>query len=159
MKAFQSVVLSVIAVGVLLIAYGVFVFRPQPSAQVVYDPQTGAYQLASPMYAGERLSLPMPNAAGYAAPSAYGYQTMAPAGARAVPVMYTQQPAVQQLPERPRTTRAVRPAGRDWTKTALVIGGSTATGAGVGALFGGKTGALIGAAIGGGASTLWEAKH
>ncbi len=39
------------------------------------------------------------------------------------------------------------------------VGGSTATGAGVGALFGGKKGALIGAATGGGASTLWEAKH
>jgi hypothetical protein len=48
--------------------------------------------------------------------------------------------------------------GRDWKKTALVIGGSTATGAGVGAIFGGKKGALIGAAIGGGASTLYEAK-
>lgn len=51
-----------------------------------------------------------------------------------------------------------RAPGRDWKKTALVIGGSTATGAGVGAIFGGKKGALIGAAIGGGASTLYEAK-
>jgi hypothetical protein len=37
-----------------------------------------------------------------------------------------------------------------------VIGGSTAAGAGVGGIFGGKKGALIGAAIGGGASTIYE---
>jgi hypothetical protein len=33
-----------------------------------------------------------------------------------------------------------------------------ATGAGLGAIFGGKKGALIGAAIGGGASTIYEAR-
>lgn len=48
-------------------------------------------------------------------------------------------------------------SGRSWQKTAMVIGGSTATGAGVGGLIGGKKGALIGAAIGGGASTIYEA--
>jgi hypothetical protein len=46
--------------------------------------------------------------------------------------------------------------GRNWKKTALVIGGSSAAGAGVGAIFGGRKGALIGAAIGGGASTIYE---
>jgi hypothetical protein len=45
---------------------------------------------------------------------------------------------------------------RDWKKTALVIGGSTATAAGIGALVDGKKGALVGAALGGGASTLFE---
>ena len=52
--------------------------------------------------------------------------------------------------------RAVeRAPGRDWKKTAMVIGGTTAAGAGLGAIFGGKKGALIGAAIGGGAGTLF----
>ena len=46
--------------------------------------------------------------------------------------------------------------GRTWKKTALVIGGSTAAGAGIGGLIGGKKGALIGSAIGGGASTIYE---
>jgi len=46
---------------------------------------------------------------------------------------------------------------RSWAKTALVIGGSTGAGAGIGALAGGKKGALIGAAVGGGAATLFEA--
>lgn len=56
----------------------------------------------------------------------------------------------------PAPRRVVRPR-RSWQKTALVIGGSTAGGAGIGGLIGGKKGALIGAAIGGGASTLFEA--
>ena len=48
------------------------------------------------------------------------------------------------------------PHGRSWQKTAMVIGGSAAAGAGVGGLVGGKKGALLGAAIGGGASTVFE---
>ncbi len=52
----------------------------------------------------------------------------------------------------------VRPE-RTKTKTALIIGGSAASGAGVGAIFGGKKGALIGAAIGGGAASIYEASR
>jgi hypothetical protein len=40
----------------------------------------------------------------------------------------------------------------------MVIGGTTAAGAGLGAIFGGKKGALIGAALGGGAGTIYEVK-
>lgn len=50
----------------------------------------------------------------------------------------------------------VRPT-RSKTKTALIIGGSAASGAGVGGIVGGKKGALIGAAIGGGAASIYEA--
>jgi hypothetical protein len=49
------------------------------------------------------------------------------------------------------------PARRSWKKTAIVIGGSSAAGAGIGAITGGKKGALIGAAIGGGAASIYEA--
>ena len=62
-----------------------------------------------------------------------------------------------RAPQRSAARVEQRP-GRNWKKTALVIGGSTATGAGIGAIVGGKKGALIGAAIGGGASTLYEAR-
>jgi hypothetical protein len=48
-------------------------------------------------------------------------------------------------------------SGRSWKKTALVIGGSSAAGAGVGGIVDGKKGALIGAAIGGGAASIYEA--
>ena len=50
----------------------------------------------------------------------------------------------------------VRPQ-RSWGKTAMVVGGSAAGGAGVGGIVGGKKGALIGAAIGGGAASIYEA--
>jgi len=50
---------------------------------------------------------------------------------------------------------AQRPT-RSWQKRALVIGGSSGAGAGIGALIGGKKGALIGAAIGGGGGTVYE---
>lgn len=49
------------------------------------------------------------------------------------------------------------PAQRSWKKSALIIGGSAASGAGVGGLIHGKSGALIGAAIGGGAASIYEA--
>jgi hypothetical protein len=45
---------------------------------------------------------------------------------------------------------------RSWGKAALVIGGSAATGAGIGGLVHGKKGALIGGALGGGVASLYE---
>ena len=101
-----------------------------------------------------------------------GYNTPVPYNAPATyrPAVYNQ-PVVYTEPQAPvvRTSRVASApqrsasrvderAGRNWKKTALVIGGSTATGAGIGAMVGGKKGALIGAAIGGGASTLYESR-
>jgi hypothetical protein len=167
MKAFLATVLSVIAVGVLLIAYGLLAPPASAAPQVVFDPQTGMYQMARPMFANERVALPDG--------PAYGYQGMpvqysAPATYR--PAVYTtpvEYPVAQApvartrtaaAPQRASTTRVVeRAPGRDWKKTALVIGGSTAAASGIGAIFGGKKGALIGAAIGGGASTIYETRH
>ena len=51
----------------------------------------------------------------------------------------------------------VREEDRTWGKTAMIVGGSAAGGAGVGGIVGGKKGALIGAAIGGGAASIYEA--
>jgi hypothetical protein len=84
-----------------------------------------------------------------------GYTTPADYQSVQAPVAQTVRPV--RTSQRSVTT-VERARGRDWKKTALVIGGSSATGAGIGALFGGKKGALIGAAIGGGASTLYEAR-
>ena len=94
-----------------------------------------------------------------------------PAGVRSlqpgfVPVAQ-QVPAARQVVAPQRTVyRTAAPAqervvtgssGRSWKKTAMVIGGSAAGGAGVGAVVGGKKGALIGAALGGGAASIYEA--
>ena len=85
---------------------------------------------------------------------------------RLMPAAYQAQPAVLTSPApavvpaaAPVTRQAPRRAdsARTWKKTALIIGGSTAAGAGVGGVIGGKKGALIGAAIGGGGSTIYEA--
>jgi hypothetical protein len=160
MAKFLAGVLSVIAVGVLLIAYGLL------------SPRVAAYRElapgARPLLTGEQLPLaddgyagrygyaypaasPMYPPAGYGAVNYPAYPAAAPANvARPVPAVMTT-PAPQRV-----VTRAVERPGRNWGKTALVIGGSTAAGAGLGGVFGGKKGALIGAAIGGGASTLFE---
>jgi hypothetical protein len=68
---------------------------------------------------------------------------------------------------RPASTRSVaqrstvreveRTPRRSKTKSALMIAGSAATGAGVGGALKGKKGALIGAAIGGGSASIYEA--
>jgi hypothetical protein len=58
------------------------------------------------------------------------------------------EPATEVVAERKPT--------RSWQKRAIVIGGSSGAGAGIGAIIGGKKGALIGAAIGGGAGTVYE---
>jgi len=52
---------------------------------------------------------------------------------------------------------ADRAPQRTKTKTALMIAGSAATGAGVGGALKGKKGAIIGAAIGGGSASIYEA--
>jgi hypothetical protein len=89
-----------------------------------------------------------------------------PAGVRSLQPGFV--PVAQRAVTPQRTVyRAAAPAqervvtrqesGRSWKKTAMVIGGSTAGGAGVGAIVGGKKGALIGAALGGGAASIFEA--
>ena len=121
MRTFLAAVLSVIAVGVLLIAYGLLAPRA----------------IAAPIENGAS-----PERVVYVTQPAPATHTVARSVARSVPI--------ERRPAR---------ESRDWKKTALVVGGSTAAGAGIGGAFGGKTGALAGAAIGGGASALFEALH
>jgi len=75
---------------------------------------------------------------------------------RTVPARRTVYTAAQPVQERVVVREAPRQQ-RSWGKTALIIGGSSAAGAGVGAAVGGKKGALAGAAIGGGAASIYEA--
>ena len=147
MRNFLAAVLSVIAVGVLLIAYGLL--SPRVAA-------SDAYPSARPVLAGQRLGdiedLTPRQPGAYRVndlrtlPSYDDGRTAAPTVERVVPV------------RRAAPARVARDSGRDWTKTAMVVGGTTAAGAGLGAIFGGKKGALIGAAIGGGAGTIYEVR-
>jgi hypothetical protein len=158
MKTFLGTVLSVIAAGVLLIAYGLL--SPRAAAAPyggVSDLRGDAYQLARPMPVNDMVSLNDQAAFDryFAARRALGtgaYPVETVSNVR--PVRATQ---TYSAPRRTSAASVERAPGRDWKKTALIIGGTTAAGAGVGAIFGGKKGALIGAAIGGGGSTIYEA--
>jgi hypothetical protein len=68
-----------------------------------------------------------------------------PQAARARTVSRSNARYVERVPQRTKT------------KTALMIAGSAATGAGVGGALKGKKGAIIGAAIGGGSASIYEA--
>lgn len=163
MRGFFAAVLSVIAVGVLLIAYGLLGTRAAAAPGAIqYDARGQAYEFARPMYASERstgIDVTDPYSA-YAArtPMAYPVNSVRPVQAAYDPYVAPAPRRVVTTTSAPRTTTRVveRAPGRDWKKTAMVIGGTTAAGAGLGAIFGGKKGALIGAALGGGAGTLYE---
>jgi hypothetical protein len=87
-----------------------------------------------------------------------------PAGAVAVPVAAA--PARERVVYRDRvvyrTSAAARPRyyvhKRSKKHSAMIIGGSTVGGAGIGALVGGKKGALIGGLIGGAGGTVYDRK-
>ena len=115
---------------------------------------------------------PAPQPAGYASIAQPGYgNALRPAGLAApaaTPVVVervVQRPAARRtvyreaapVQERVVVEREPVRQRRSWQKSALVIGGSAASGAAVGGMVDGKKGALIGAALGGGAASIYEA--
>jgi hypothetical protein len=165
MVRFLAGVLSVIAVGVLLIAYGLLSARAP-----ALDGSAGAVY-ARPLLTADRVM--MPEGAVHVASDPWFVQSgtsdhrlvvLAPTQPMAMSTAASAHPYVarsvgataEPIHQRTAPRRSVRPA-RSWKKTVAVIGGSSAAGAG--ALVGGKKGALIGAAIGGGAGTLYELKQ
>ncbi len=186
MRTLFGTLLGAIAAGVLLVAYGLLSPRAGANAMDPYQYQSARPMFASnrvtlsddantagtPTWqlrceAGQRAVIHQVGGATAAecvdgaaldsryraAPAALAYPA---SGFRQVqPVRaYTTAPAPRRV-----SVAAIERPHRDWAKTAMVIGGSSAAGAGLGALFGGKKGALIGAAIGGGAASLYEVKH
>ena len=118
---------------------------------------------------GRYIQVPDARTVGFAAPAV-------PAGFVTTPGYVTTQPSaaprvVSTAPAPARVYRTAAPAQervvyretedarpqRSWAKTAMIVGGTAASGAGVGGLVGGKKGALVGAAIGGGAASIYEA--
>ena len=86
-------------------------------------------------------------------------------GVRPVALTTTTQPEVRSsaagvsAAPQPRERRVVtrRAPKRSWAKTAMIIGGAAAGGAGIGGIAGGGKGAAVGAAVGGSAASLYEA--
>jgi len=158
MRNFLAAVLSLLTAGVMVIAYALL------------NPRAAAADMspsARPVFASDRVGLIED---GYAPYSPYASASPRPgmaypaSAARAIPVSQTYPAPEPRRVTRPAATsagssRIERAPRRDWTKTAMIIGGSTAAGAGLGAIFGGKKGALIGAAVGGGASTIYEVRQ
>jgi hypothetical protein len=178
MRTLLGTLLSLIAVGVLLIAYGLLSPRASASAPawngtpvasvapVAYDSRGNTYpppQLMLRCEPGQRAAVWQ--VAGTAEAACVGDSSADRYASFGTPVAYQipeprPRPSYERYrtPGRARSTWVERPRGRDWQRTALVIGGTTAAGAGLGAIFGGKKGALIGAALGGGASSIYEAR-
>ena len=164
MKTLFGAVAGALALGAVLVAYDLgerHTFNRDAAAMAL------GYQ------AGQPYAMPV-GQTGYAAPYApYGTQFAAPypygAAAPMAPMVgyggvpqYVSQPVVTQPAVRRVSTRSgytserASTPQRTWQKSAMLIGGSAAGGAGVGALIGGKKGAGIGALIGGGAATLFD---
>jgi hypothetical protein len=99
---------------------------------------------------GRYVEVPNARAVGYA-PAAQPY-VVSQAPARTV--YRAAQPVQERVVVQERVATQPR---RSWGKTAMIVGGSAASGAGVGGLISGKKGALVGAAIGGGAASIYEA--
>ena len=160
MTKYLAGVLSVIAGGVLLVAYGLL----SPRATALSYPNQNPYGAQAASTYGAQPSF----GAGASVPCAPGMQVTYPYGnpslgtglvatpVRAQPVRTIDTVVRAPVVRRTAVRTVVRAPRRDWKKTALVVGGSTATSAGIGALIGGKKGALVGAALGGGVSTLYE---
>jgi hypothetical protein len=99
---------------------------------------------------GRYVEVPNAKAVGYAPQPYVVSQAPAP---RTVYRTAAAQPVQERVVVQERATQPQR----SWGKTAMIVGGSAASGAGVGGLISGKKGALVGAAIGGGAASIYEA--
>jgi hypothetical protein len=143
------------AVGALIAGVGVYAVGTR-AAQNPFAEMPALVQTVDGRY------IEVPNARTYGfAPHAYTTALQPPAAPMLVgqsapaptrTVYRTAEPVQERVVVRERTSPR-----RSWSKTALVVGGSAASGAGVGGIVGGKKGALIGAAIGGGAASIYEA--
>src|SRR5438067_8916730 len=133
-----STVLRLIAVSVMAIAYGLFTTR---------TPMAAAYSDARPMVASQRVglvddayALPQTTSSPYArVPIAYPVSDVRALPDSAIYATPRRADATVPVAVTPvRRTVVERAPARSWQKTAMVIGGSSAAGAGLGAIFGGK---------------------
>ena len=163
MKTMLGAVAGAVAVCAVLVAYdlGEHHTFTRDSAAASMGYQQGQAYLAQAGQAGYATPY-APYATPFASPFQYGVAPGVPMAGYATP-QYVSQQAVTTQPvarrasfERPYTTERVSRPAPSWQKSALLIGGSAAGGAGIGALIGGKKGAGIGALLGGGTAAIFD---
>jgi len=155
MTRYLAGVLTVIAMGTMLIAYGLLGPRVTAAGDAAGAQTFDTLRVPT---ANDRLTV-LDN--GFRSSNAQA----TPIAQRAV--FTTPAPAVREAraedgirPAAPvRSARVERAPTRDWKKTAMIVGGSSIAGAGLGALIGGRKGAAIGAVLAGGAATVYEVKR
>jgi hypothetical protein len=169
MKTLIGAVAGALAFGAVLVAYDLgerHTFNQAAAAMSAgYQPGSPyAVQASQTGYVSPYASYGM---GAYGAPFAAQYPNgvaapIAPMPGYAVP-QYVNQPVVTAQPairrvasQRSYVTERVGTPQRSWQKSALLIGGSAAGGAGIGALVHGKKGAGIGALLGGGAAAIYD---
>jgi hypothetical protein len=171
MKTLLGAVAGALACGAVLVAYDLgehHTFNQDAAAMSAgYQYQPG---LPYAVQAGQTgyVSPYAPYGTPFAGPYPYGVagpttpMAMAPMPGYAVP-QYVNQPVVtapagirRVASERSYETERVSTPQRSWQKSALLIAGSAAGSAGVGALIGGKKGAGIGALVGGGTAAIYD---
>ena len=167
MKTFLGAIAGALAVGGVLFAYDLGGRRALERAMMAPTAQTqmlvGPDGVARPYLVSNQT----PYAQGAVA-TLPGYAPYAQATPLASAPYAAPQPQVRYVSDRVasapvRRVSSTRPVAyepdvprRSWQKSALLIGGSAAGGAGLGGLIGGKKGALAGAAIGGGAAAIYD---
>ena len=152
MKPMAAAALGALISGVGFYAVGVRAQNPFVEVPALVQTLDGRY-----------VEVPNARAVGYLPGYASGYtNALRPVAA---PVVVRQAPVATRTvyrtaaPEQERVVYERSTPRRSWAKTAMVIGGSSAAGAGVGGLISGKKGALAGAALGGGAASIYEASR
>ena len=152
MKTLFAAVAGALALGAVLVSYDLGE-RHTFSRDIMGDPylvQAGQMGYPSPYerFAGQPYGVVTPG--GYAAPQYVNERVAA-----TQPVVRRTSTQRTYVSDENVARERVAPQ-RTWQKSALLIAGSAAGGAGVGALVGGKKGAGIGALIGGGSAALYD---
>ena len=150
MRPMHAALTGALIAGTAMFAVGTRAFNSTPEPQALVQTADGGYAYVPANSLKPLNTFGAQQTLGYVASPAP--QIVRTAG----PAQTVYRPAQQTRVVERATVVESRPK-RSWQKSALIIGGSAASGAGVGAIVGGKKGALIGTAIGGGAASIYEA--
>jgi hypothetical protein len=159
MKTLFGAVAGALTLGAVLVSYNLgesHTFSRDAAMAAAYQQQMMNPYLTPVSQTGYAYGAP------FAAQTPYGVTPVGYAMPQAVPQYASQrvlapQPAARRtVSQRTYSSEQVSKPARTWQKSALLIGGSAAGGAGVGALIGGKKGAGIGALLGGGSAAIYD---